>query len=132
MSERKRRVYTAEFKREAVERLIAGETIDVVAAELGVSKTHLYKWRGLLRHGGPLRRAGRPSKRAGALEVEPVPAEALRDIKAARRRIVELERKVGQQQLELDFFRQALRHVGGARQPSDGHGVPRSSRSSRR
>jgi hypothetical protein len=30
---------------------------------------------------------------------------------AARRRIAELERKVGQQQLDLDFFRAALQHV---------------------
>jgi hypothetical protein len=43
-----------------------------------------------------------------------------------------LERKVGQQQLELDFFRQALRQVGGARQPNDGSGAPASTRSSRR
>jgi transposase len=28
-----------------------------------------------------------------------------------QRRIEDLERKVGQQQLELDFFRAALRHV---------------------
>jgi hypothetical protein len=36
---------------------------------------------------------------------------------AARKRIVELERKVGQQELELDFFGEALRRikVGGKR-----------------
>jgi predicted kinase len=46
--------------------------------------------------------------------------------------MTELERKIGQQQLELDFFRQALRRVGGARRPSEGPGVPTSTRSSRR
>jgi hypothetical protein len=51
---------------------------------------------------------------------------------AARKRIVDLERKVGQQQLELDFFRQALRQVGDVRRPSDGSGVPASTRSSKR
>jgi hypothetical protein len=50
----------------------------------------------------------------------------------ARKRISELERKVGQQQVELDFFQQALRRVGGARQPSDGPGARTSTRSSRR
>jgi hypothetical protein len=54
------------------------------------------------------------------------------DLAAARKRIIALERKVGQQQLELDFFRQALRRVGGARQPSGGSGVRTSTRSSRR
>jgi hypothetical protein len=34
--------------------------------------------------------------------------------------------------LELDFFRQALRHVGEARRPSDGPGVKASTPSSRR
>jgi hypothetical protein len=43
-----------------------------------------------------------------------------------------LERKVGQQQVELDFFRQALRQVGGAREPNERPGVRASTRSSRR
>jgi hypothetical protein len=51
---------------------------------------------------------------------------------AARRQIAALERKVGQQQLELDFFRQALRHIREARRPLDGSGVTASTRSSKR
>jgi hypothetical protein len=47
-------------------------------------------------------------------------------------RIAELERKIGQQQVDLDFFRQALRQVKGARRPSDGPGVTGSTRSSKR
>lgn len=45
---------------------------------------------------------------------EPV-AQAAPDMATAARRIVELERKVGQQALELDFFRAVLRHVREAR-----------------
>ena len=39
------------------------------------------------------------------------------ELLAARKRIAELERKVGQQELELDFFGEALRRikVGGKR-----------------
>jgi hypothetical protein len=33
------------------------------------------------------------------------------ELLAARRRIAELERKVGQQELELDFFGEALRRI---------------------
>jgi hypothetical protein len=33
------------------------------------------------------------------------------ELLAARKRIAELERKVGQQELELDFFGEALRRV---------------------
>ena len=47
------------------------------------------------------------------------------EVEKARERIAELERKIGQQQVELDFFRQALRQVEGARRPSDGPGATR-------
>jgi hypothetical protein len=53
-------------------------------------------------------------------------------VDGTRKRIAELERKIGQQQVELDFFRQALQQVKGARRPSEGRGAPRSTRSSKR
>jgi transposase len=129
MSARKRRVYEAKFKLSAVERLISGEPIEALAAELGVTKLKLYQWRLKFRREGVLRRAGRPSRSDVAGEIAPL---AVSDDKSARQRIAELERKIGQQQLELDFFRQALRQVGGARRPSAGPCVPASTRSSRR
>jgi hypothetical protein len=52
-----------------------------------------------------------------------------RELDAARRRIAELERKVGQQQVDLDFFRRALRQVKGARRPSAAPGVTASTKS---
>jgi hypothetical protein len=42
-------------------------------------------------------------------------------------RVAELERKVGQQTLELDFFARALRHVKASARPSDARGVRASS-----
>jgi transposase len=132
MSTGKRRVYEAQFKLSAVERLICGEPIADLAAELGVTKLKLYQWRLKYRREGVLRRAGRPSRCAW----EGAPAMAgpppVQDDRSARARIAELERKIGKQQLELDFFRQALRQVGGARRPGEGLGVPTSTRSSRR
>jgi transposase len=129
MSKRKRRVFSREFKLSAVQRLIAGESAATLSRELQVSSGHLYKWCGHFRRGGveALRRACRPRKGFGTCELEPAA-----DLTTARRRIGELERKVGQQQVELDFFRQALRQVEGARRPSDGHGARASTRSSRR
>ena len=129
MSEGKRRVFSRELKLSAVKRMIAGERVAELARELGVPEAHLYKWCGHYRRGGPeaLRPACRPRKDFRTGEVAPAP-----DLATARKRISDLERKVGQQQVELDFFRQALRQVEGARQPSDGHGVRASTRSSRR
>jgi transposase-like protein len=135
MSKGKRRAYSREFKVSAVERLLAGETTDVLSGELRVTRGQLSKWCMHYRRGGPeaLRPAHRPRKLPGAVEVDPaVKAQRVSDLAAARKRIIALERKVGQQQLELDFFQQALRRVGQARQPNDGLGVPASTRSLRR
>ena len=128
MSERKRRAYNREFKLAVVERMMAGESVAALSRELGVPASLFHKWCGHFRRGGPqaLRPACRPRKGFGACDLEP------EDLVRARKRISELERKVGQQQVELDFFQQALRRVGGARQPSDGLGVRTSTRSSRR
>jgi transposase len=125
----KRRVFGRELKLSAVKRMVAGESVSALSRALQVPSGHLYKWCKHFRSGGSdaLRPACRPRKGFGALDLEPG-----KDLATARKRISELERKVGQQQVELDFFRQALRQVGGARQPSDGLGVRASTRSSRR
>jgi transposase-like protein len=129
MSEGKRRVFSREFKLSAVKRLLAGESVASLSRELGVQAGYFYRWCGHFRRGGveALRPACRPRKGLGVLDIEPG-----KDLATARRRIAELERKVGQQQVELDFFRQALRQVGEARRPRAGSGVATSTRSSRR
>ena len=129
MSAGKRRVFSREFKLSAVKRMIAGESVARLARELGVARSRLYSWCGHFRRGGveALRPACRPRKGFGVLDTEPG-----KDLATARKRIGELERKIGEQQMELDFFRQALRQVGEARRPSDGPGARRSTRSSRR
>jgi transposase len=135
MSTGKRRVFSREFKLSAVKRMLAGERAATLSSELQIPAGHLYKWCSHFRRGGPdaLRPACRPRKVFGAPEPDPViKAMRVQDLATARRRITDLERKIGQQQLELDFFRQALRLAGGARQPSDGLGVRTSTRSSRR
>src|SRR4029077_1934848 len=97
-------------------------------------------WRKGFRRGGVdgLRPRGRPRKdTVGAAMVsrqsEPrSSASPSAELAAAKRQIAELERKVGQQQLELDFFRKALQQVSGKRRPSAGSGAPASTRSSKR
>jgi hypothetical protein len=51
---------------------------------------------------------------------------------SGRARIAELERKVGQQELDLDFFQRALRYVEEAQQQSGAPGGTASTRSSKR
>ena len=128
MSRRKRRVFHREFKLAAIQRLEAGESGAAVARELQIGSSHLSQWWANYRRYGPegLRPAHRPRKTE---RLEPlVKADEL----ARSQRVKELERKIGQQQVELDFFQKALRQVGQARRPSDGPGVKTSTLSSRR
>jgi transposase-like protein len=89
---------------------------------LEIGPSHLSKWWANYRRYGAegLRPAHRPLK-SEAAKLKPMATTA--EAAAAQQRICELERKIGQQQLELDFFQKALRRVGQARRPSDGSGL---------
>ena len=111
MSEQKRRRFSREFKLRVIERLEAGES-------------------------GTAALRGKPGRRTKeeALELERARGIAARanDLTAARRQIGELQRKIGQQQVDLDFFKQALRRIEASRQPSIGPGATASSPRSKR
>ena len=137
-----RRRFSREFKLAAVRRMAEGANVSQLARELGISRKGLYEWRDKLSKGGPaaLRRAGRPSKSdAARRQVEVIEPSTLapksgsaNELAKAEVWIAELERTIGQQAVDLDFFRQALRHVEGARPPSGAPGGTASTRSSRR
>ena len=118
----------------------AGESVSALARELKMTRKDLYAWRDRFQAGGPdaLRGRGRPPKAeavglaAGGTSAQTVPDTPAAELEAARKRIAELERKVGQQQLDLDFFQRALRHVGAPRQPGTKPGVTGSTKSSKR
>jgi transposase len=136
MSNEERRSFSRAFKLKVIERLEAGESGSALALELSIKRTIIYRWRDAWRAGGPeaLRsKRGRPPK-LEALEMERARGVAAKanDLTEARRQIAELQRKVGQQQLDLDFFRQALRHIEASRRPSIGPGATASSPRSRR
>ena len=128
MSTAKRRVFNREIKLSAVRRLMDGESATRVAQELQIGSNYLSKWWANYRRYGPegLRPAHRPRKTE---RLEPLLKADERT--RSQNRVKELERKIGQQQVELDFFQKALRQVGEARRPSDGPGVKTSMLSSR-
>jgi len=132
MARRQARSFSRAFKLKVIERLEAGESGSELSRELAVKRTLLYRWRDAFRRGGELAlRAGRgrpPRAEALAMAAARGPAAKALGLAEARRQIVELQRKVGQQQLDLDFFKQALQHIEASRRP----GVTASTRSSRR
>jgi len=121
--------WTREFKLQALSRMAEAPDVTALATELGVDRGRLYKWRRLFLADGPdaLHAIGRPAR---ALERfgEALPDASPPTADAPQPRIAELERKIGQQQLELDFFRAALRHVREARLKKGGSGETASSR----
>jgi transposase-like protein len=130
------RVFSREFKLSVVRRMLAGENVSAMSRELQVLRKDLYVWRDRFRAGGPeaLRSPGRPRKVA-AMERPPDPPPdpaGAKELTQARRRIAELERKIGQQLVDLDFFQRALRRVREARRASGGPGATASTRSSKR
>jgi transposase len=85
-----RRTYTKEFKLAAVQRMEQGVSIGEVARALEVNPNVLHRWRREFRHGpgNAFPGNGKPRWSEG--------------------RIAELERKIGQQALEIDFLKGCL------------------------
>jgi transposase-like protein len=131
---KKLRYFTDEQKLAAVARVLKGEAVSTVARSIGADRKRLYEWRSQYQEAGAegLRPIGRPRK-AEALGARSRSWEGTPDeLAAARRQIAELQRKVGEQQVDLDFFRKALRHIEETRRVQGGPGGAASTKSSRR
>jgi transposase-like protein len=124
-----KRRWSVEFKLQVLSRMDEAASVTLLAEEIGIDREILYVWRRKYRSGGAgaLSTLGRPSNLSRLSEVPP--SEPSPDgLEAKQRRIEELERKIGQQQLELDFFRAALRHVREPRRTSGAAGETPSTR----
>jgi transposase-like protein len=87
-----RRKFSKEFKMAAMQRLQGGQGT-AVARALEVHPAELYRWRRELDKHGERAFHGAGQKRS------------------EESRVAELERKIGQQTLEIDFLKRALPHV---------------------
>ena len=131
---KKHQYFTEERTRSAVARVAAGEAVSTVARSMGADRKRLYEWRGKYQEAGPqgLRSVGRPRK-AQALSARARSwHEAPDELTAARRQIAEQQRKIGEQEVDLDFFRRALRQLEEAQRVTAGRGGAASTKSSKR
>ena len=112
---KKSRIFSRDYKLKAVQRILAGESPAALSKELKVLRKLLYEWKDAYQCGGvaALRTPGRPRK-GEMLGPPPKPRTERAELLQARERISELERKVGKQQLEIDFFAEALRRADAA------------------
>jgi transposase len=129
-----RRRFSPEFKRAAVERMVAGERPGQLAKELGIARKHLYQWKEAIEDFGteafPGQGARRDLSAVGRTEAAPEKPERA-ESRQAERRIAELEREVGRQQMAIAFFKEALRRVPESALPKGGSGGTTSTRSSK-
>jgi transposase-like protein len=110
------RVFALSFKMAAVGRMEAGEPVAAVARDLNVARRVLYRWRDAWREKGSAGLAGKRGRKVGwrkwaretPTEFEPPPQGPAAALRQAERRIAELEKLVGRQQADLDFFLRAL------------------------
>jgi len=88
-----RRNFSKDLKLTAIRRLQSGQPAATVARALEINPSDLHRWRRELSEHGARAFAGPGIKRA------------------EESRIAELERKIGQQTLEIDFLKKALQRV---------------------
>jgi transposase-like protein len=116
----KNRVFTREFKEGVAQRILNGESVSALHQEVQIKRSVLYRWRDAYRKDGA---AGlqRPVGRPPGVPNPPRPAASPEE--AAARRAAELERKIGQQALDIDFLRRAFKRVKESRRKNTAAGA---------
>jgi transposase len=146
MSVLRMRVFSTAFKVEAVRRLEGGEALAKVSRELGIARKLLYEWRSAWRRegvgglnrkrgpkpGGRRRVLDRPRLELGSGNSAVEAATPAGELQQSKARIAELERTIGRQQVDLDFFRKALRLIDAPQPGTPPRGAVASTRSSKR
>jgi len=107
-------MFTKEFKLAAVQRLEQGVSLGEVARALEVNPTVLHRWRREIRQGPGNVFPGHGKQRW------------------AEGRVAELERKIGQQALEIDFLKGCLQRIEEQRMLQALTGNPRSTGKSKK
>jgi len=103
-----RRRFTREFKLAAIQRLEQGISIAEVARAMEVNPNVLHRWRKEFRQGPGNAFPGQGQRRW------------------SEGRIAELERKIGQQTLEIDFLKACLQRIEEQRMLQVSNGNPQS------
>jgi transposase len=123
--------YPTGYKVKAIKRVERGEGVLPIARELGISRKVLHDWIKAWKAHGPEGLNRKPGPKPGPRKLKPVQTydDKRSALAQAKARIVELERLVGRQQMDIDFFRKALRALG--RPVVQGKNVSASSKSSK-
>lgn len=110
MSEKKgMRRHSAAFRVEIAERMLAGENIVELSRKYELARSMMYRWRDAFRSRGAAGLAGVLGRPGGAPATPPPPHRGNED--KLRQQIAELQRQVGQQAGQIDFFKGVFRRL---------------------
>ena len=96
--------YSYEFRLAAVERARTAPSIPKLAQELGVHFCQIYRWLRLYEEEGPPALSPGRVGRASRSPIAPPPTDP-------QAKISDLERKIGEQTMDLDFLARAFKRV---------------------
>jgi len=128
----KNRQFPTAYKIKAIKRVETGDGVLPVARELGFCRKLLHDWIKEWKADGPDGLNRKRGPKPGPRKLKPLATynDKRSALALAKARIAELEGLVGRQQMDLDFFRQALRAL--ERPAAQGKPVSASSKSSKR
>jgi len=127
----KNRQFPTAYKLRAIKRIERGEGVLPVARELGISRKILHDWIKAWKAHGPEGLNRKPGRKPGPRKLRPLATydDKRSALTRANARIAELERLIGRQQMDIDFFRKALRAL--ERPAAQGKPASASSKSSK-
>jgi transposase len=117
------RIFSVEFRSAVAQRILNGESVQALHAELKIKRSVLYRWRDAYRKSGQdgfKKTRGRPAGAATAAVAQSGSAATVAD-----RRIADLERRLGRLGMENDFLERAFKRVKEARSKSNAAGEAR-------
>jgi transposase-like protein len=119
------RRHRPEFRVEIATRMLAGENVSALSEKYQLPRSMMYRWRDALRRegaGGLSRPLGRPPGAAGP-PAQTRPGSSVAE-QRLRQQIAGLERKVGQQAVEIEFFRGVFKRLEELPKASQHGGAP--------
>lgn len=127
----KNRQFPTAYKLKAIKRVERGEGVLPVARELGIARKLLHDWIKAWKAHGPDGLNRKPGPKPGPRKLRSLAVydDKRSALAQAKVRIAELERLVGRQQMDIVFFRKALRALG--RPAAQGKPASASSKSSK-
>ncbi len=104
------RRHSHEFRVEIARRMLNGECVKALSEEYSLPRSMMYRWRDAYRRSGPeglQRRIGRPPGSGS----KPTAIAKSSAEETLRRRVAELERTIGRQSVEIDFFKGVFKRL---------------------